>query len=238
MDTFCYQNKHNEDNGENNADGNNWNFSNNYGVEGKTTKRYVAELRKRQILNAFTAQFMAQGVPLIWAGDEMCNSQLGNNNAYCQDNKVSWLNWKKDEKNVWLTDFVSKLAAFRKEHPVVALDAPMHMNDYKRKGCPDLSYHAESAWLGGFYQENIALGIMYCGDYAEKNGEKDDYIYVGYNFCTYRERLALPKLPNKKKWYQVVNTAKINAPFAEEVCLENQQFFEIADRSTVILIGK
>ena len=239
MDTFSYQNKHNEDNGENNADGNNWNFSNNYGVEGKSNKRYVTELRRRQMLNAFAMQFMAQGVPLIWAGDEMCNSQLGNNNAYCQDNKVSWLNWKKDERNVWLTNFVRKLAAFRKEHPVLTLDAPMHMNDYKRKGCPDLSYHAESAWLAGFYQENIALGIMYCGDYAKKNGESDDYIYVGYNFRTCGERLALPKLPNKKKWYLVMNTTEINAPFIEEeVCLENQQFFEIAAQTTVILVGK
>lgn len=239
MDVFSYQNKHNEANGENNADGNNWNFSNNYGVEGKTNKRYVAELRKRQMLNAFAMQFMAQGVPLIWAGDEMCNSQFGNNNAYCQDNKVGWLNWKKDEKNVWLTDFVRKLASFRKEHPIVRMDAPMHLNDYKRKGCPDLSYHAENAWLSGFYQENIALGIMYCGDYVQKNGESDDYIYVGYNFCMYKQRLALPKLPNKRKWYLVMNTAEIDAPFAiEELCLEKQQFFEIEDRATVILIGK
>lgn len=240
MDTFSYQDKHNEDNGENNADGNNWNFSNNYGVEGKSNKRYVVELRKKQMLNAFAMVFMAQGVPLIWAGDEMCNSQNGNNNAYCQDNKVGWLNWKKDEKNKWLVDFVSKLAAFRKEHPILALDAPMHMNDYGRKGCPDLSYHGENAWLSGFYQENTAFGIMYCGDYAKKeNGEADDYIYVGYNFHSGLNHLALPKLPDKKKWYLVMNTLETNAPFAEkEVCLENQQLFEIKAQTAVILIGK
>lgn len=240
MDTFCYQDKHNEDNGENNADGSNWNFSSNYGVEGKSNKRYVAEIRKRQMLNAFAMQFMAQGVPLIWAGDEMCNSQNGNNNAYCQDNKIGWLNWKKDEKNVWLSGFVSKLAAFRKAHPVLTLDAPMHMNDYGRKGCPDLSYHGENAWLSGFYQENTAFGIMYCGDYAKKeNGENDDYIYVGYNFHSGLNHLALPKLPNQKKWYLVMNTLNADAPFAEkEVCLENQQLFEIKAQTTVILIGK
>lgn len=240
MDTFCYQDKHNEDNGENNADGSNWNFSSNYGVEGKSNKRYVAEIRKKQMLNAFTMQFMAQGVPLIWAGDEMCNSQNGNNNAYCQDNKIGWLNWKKDEKNVWLTDFVSKLAAFRKAHPVLTLDAPMHMNDYGRKGCPDLSYHGESAWLSGFYQENTAFGIMYCGDYAKKeDGTNDDYIYVGYNFHSGLNHLALPKLPDKKKWYMVMNTLNADAPFVEkEVCLENQQLFEIKAQTTVILIGK
>ena len=240
MDTFCYQDKHNEANGENNTDGNNWNFSSNYGVEGKSSKRYVAEIRKRQMLNAFAMQFMAQGVPLIWAGDEMCNSQNGNNNAYCQDNKIGWLNWKKDEKNVWLSSFVGKLAAFRKEHPVVALNDPMRMNDYGRKGCPDLSYHGSNAWLSGFYQENTALGIMYCGDYAKKeDGTSDDYIYVGYNFHSGLNHLALPKLPDKKKWYMVMNTINADAPFAEkEVCLENQQLFEIKAQSVVILIGK
>lgn len=240
MDTFCYQDKHNLDNGENNADGNNWNFSDNYGVEGKSNKRYVAEIRRRQMLNAFAMQFTAQGVPLIWSGDEMANSQNGNNNAYCQDNKIGWLNWKKDEKNAWLTDFVSKLIAFRKEHPILSSENPMHMNDYGHKGYPDLSYHGESAWLSGFYQENTALGIMYCGDYAKKeNGENDDFIYVGYNFHTGLKHLALPKLPNKKKWYMIMNTSDTNTAFLEkEICLENQQLFEIKAQTTVILIGK
>lgn len=240
MDTFCYQDKHNEANGENNADGSNWNFSSNYGVEGKSGKRYVSEIRKRQMLNAFAMQFMAQGVPLIWAGDEMCNSQNGNNNAYCQDNKVGWVNWKKDGKNVWLADFISKLSAFRKAHPVLTLNAPMHMNDYRHKGCPDLSYHGESAWLSGFYQESTALGMMYCGDYAKKeNEENDDYIYVGYNFHSGLNHLALPKLPDKKKWYLVMNTVNTEQPFAEkEVCLDNQQLFEIKAQTIIILVGR
>ena len=240
MDVFSYQSKHNEANGENNTDGSDWNFSSNYGVEGKSGKRYVVEMRKKQILNAFTMQFMGQGVPLIWAGDEMCNTQGGNNNAYCQDNKVSWLNWKKDEKNVWLSNFVGKLAKFRTEHPIVAFDEPMHMNDYGRKGCPDMSYHGESAWLAGFYLANTAFGIMYCGDYVKKeDGEHDDYVYVGYNFHSGLNHLALPKLPNKKKWYMVMNTLNVESPFLEEeVCLENQQLFEIKAQTTVILVGK
>lgn len=240
MDTFCYQDKHNEANGENNTDGNNWNFSGNYGVEGKSNKRYVAEIRKKQLLNAFSMLFMAQGVPLIWAGDEMGNSQSGNNNAYCQDNKVSWLNWKKDEKNAWLAEFVRQLAAFRKAHPILTLDAPMHMNDYEHKGCPDMSYHGEHAWLSGFYKENTAFGVMYCGAYAKKeNGEPDDFIYVGYNFHSGLNNLALPKLPGKKKWHLVMNTLNMIEPFEkEEVCLENQQMFEMKAQTTVILIGK
>ncbi len=240
MDTFSYQNKHNDENGENNADGNNWNFSSNYGIEGKSTKRSVNEQRKRQILNAYTMLFMAQGVPLIWSGDEFGNSQNGNNNAYCQDNKTGWLNWRNAEKQKWIIDFVKQMAAFRKEHPIIRMETPMKFNDYGHKGCPDLSYHGENAWLSGFYDGNAAFGTMYCGDYVKKeNGEKDDYIYVGYNFHSGLNYLALPKLPNKKKWYLVMNTLDSAKPFLEkEICLKNQQKIEIMAQTVVILIGK
>ena len=240
MDLFSYQDKHNEDNGEGNADGNNWNFSNNCGFEGKTGRRYVNELRKKQIMNAFAMLFFAQGVPLIMAGDEMGNSQNGNNNAYCQDNRVGWLNWKKDAKNAWLIEFVKKLSAFRKEHQILHLDAPMQMNDYGHMGCPDLSYHGENAWISGLYQETAALGMMYCGGYAKKeDGKAEDYLYVGYNFHMGINQLALPKLPKKMKWFLVMDTSNLTSPFLErERCLENQQLFQIKAQSTVVLVGK
>lgn len=240
MDVFSYQEKHNEANGENNADGNNWNFSANYGVEGKSGKRYIVEMRKKQVLNAFAMLFFAQGVPLIMAGDEMCNTQNGNNNAYCQDNKIGWLNWKKDEKNSWLTQYVKKLIAFRKAHPVLTLDEPVHMNDYGRKGYPDVSYHGESAWLPGFYYQKAAYGTMYCGDYAKKaDGSKDDFVYVGYNFHSGMTHLALPKLPDKKMWHLVMDTSEgENAFLKEEVCIENQQLMAVKAQSVVVLVGK
>ena len=240
MDAFSYQEKHNEDNGENNTDGNNWNFSANYGVEGKSGKRYVVEMRKKQVLNAFAMLFFAQGVPLIMAGDEMGNTQNGNNNAYCQDNKIGWLNWKKDEKNTWLIQYVKNLSAFRKSHPVLTMEEPVRMNDYGRKGYPDVSYHGESAWLPGFYYQKAAFGTMYCGDYAKKaDGSYDDFVYVGYNFHSGMTHLALPKLPGRKKWYQVMDTAEIDgAFFAEEICVENQQLLAVAAQSVVVLIGK
>ena len=240
MDLFSYHDKHNEDNGEGNADGNNWNFSNNCGFEGKTGRRYVNELRKKQIMNAFAMLFFAQGVPLIMAGDEMGNSQNGNNNAYCQDNRVGWLNWKKDAKNAWLIEFVKKLSAFRKEHQILHLDAPMQMNDYGHMGCPDLSYHGENAWISGLYQETAALGMMYCGGYAKKeDGKAEDYLYVGYNFHMGINQLALPKLPKKMKWFLVMDTSNLTSPFLErERCLENQQLFQIKAQSTVVLVGK
>lgn len=240
MDVFSYQEKHNEDNGENNADGSNWNFSNNYGVEGKSGKRYITEIRRKQIFNAFAMLFFAQGVPLIMAGDEMCNTQNGNNNAYCQDNRIGWLNWKKDEKNVWLVNYIKQLAAFRKAHPVLNMEEPVRMNDYGRKGYPDVSYHGESAWLSGFYYEKAAYGTMYCGSYEKKeDGTTDDFIYVGYNFHSGLTHLALPKLPDKKRWYLVMDTSEGAEPFlAKEVCIENQQLLAVKAQSTVVLVGK
>ena len=240
MDVFSYQEKHNEANGENNTDGSNWNYSANYGVEGKSGKRYVVETRKQQLLNAFAMLFFAQGVPLIMAGDEMCNTQNGNNNAYCQDNKIGWLNWKKDEKNTWLIQYVKKLIGFRKAHPVLAMEEPVRMNDYGRKGYPDVSYHGENAWLPGFYYQKNAYGTMYCGDYAKKeDGSNDDFIYVGYNFHSAVTHLALPKLPEKKQWYLVMDTSEVDGAFlAEEVCVENQHLMALAAQSVVVLVGK
>ena len=230
MDVFSYQDKHNEDNGEGNTDGSNFNFSNNCGVEGKTGKRFVNELRKKQMMNAFAMLFFSQGVPLIMSGDEIGNSQNGNNNAYCQDNPIGWVNWKKNAKNDWLIRFVKDLANFRRKHPILHLDEPMHMNDYKHIGYPDLSYHGENAWISGFYQEKNAFGTMYCGD---------EFLYIGYHFGAGSKNLALPKLPKNKKWYLVMNTSNLEEPFLkEEICLENQQLLQINAQSTVALIAK
>lgn len=122
-----YSEKHNEANGENNADGNDWNYSDNYGIEGPTRKKYIESLRKKQLRNAITAVFLAQGIPLLAAGDEIGNSQRGNNNAYCQDNAVGWVNWKNDKKYASLQQFVKEMIAFRKAHPVLRMEEPMRM---------------------------------------------------------------------------------------------------------------
>lgn len=239
-DLFSYQEKHNEENGESNSDGNDWNFSDNCGAEGRTGRRYVTELRKKQICNAFCMLLTGQGVPLLLAGDEFGNSQRGNNNAYCQDNRIGWLNWKLGERYQWLTEFVTKLLAFRKEHPVLSLEKPMQMNDYKHKGAPDLSYHGENAWISAFPESQKAVGMMYCGAYAQKeDGTADDDIYVGYNFMHGICHLALPKLPDKKKWYLVMDTSLVEHSFLQEKqCLENQHLIALKPQSSVLLIGR
>lgn len=238
-DVFSYLEKHNESNGEDNCDGNNWNYSSNCGVEGRTGKKFVNELRNRQLLNAAAILLLSQGVPLLLAGDEFGNSQDGNNNAYCQDNRTGWLNWRRNEKYQWLTAFIRNMAAFRKEHPILSSETPMLLNDYKRKGFPDLSYHGENAWISSFSIDKQAVGVMYCGAYAAReDGTEDDFIYVGYNFHNGLSGLALPKLPDKKKWRIVCDTSRGKEAFLTEttVC-ENQQQLSVRPQSVVILIG-
>lgn len=239
-DLFSYNEKHNEANGEDNLDGNNWNYSTNCGAEGRTGKKYVEILRRKQMRNAVAVLMLAQGVPLLLAGDEFANSQEGNNNAYCQDNRTGWLNWKRGERYAWLREFIARMSAFRKAHPVITSEKPMELNDYGRKGFPDLSYHGENAWISGFSLDRQSIGMMYCGSYAHlHNGKEDDFIYIGYNFHSSLGNLALPKLPGQKQWYLAMDTSLETDTFPEkEEKVDNQLLISVKAQSIVILIGK
>ena len=235
-DLFSYCEKHNEDNGEENADGTNYNFSTNCGAEGKTTRKYVKELRKKHMFLAFSMLLTGQGVPLFMAGDEVWNSQNGNNNAYCQDNKTGWVNWRCTDKS--LLKFVHDLILFRREHPIICSEKPMRLSDFLHKGCPDMSYHSENAWISAFPEEKTAFGVMYNGNYTT-NQEEGDFVYIGYNFHTGKNMLALPKLPGRKKWYYVMDTAGQKSGFLEkEIIAADQHGIEIAPMSVMLLTGK
>ena len=116
-DVVCYNHKHNEANGEDNRDGNDNNLSNNYGVEGPTDDASINAVRDRQKRNMMATMLFSQGVPMICGGDEICRTQWGNNNAYCQDNEISWYNWNLDDKQKSLLEFTRRLIALRKKHP-------------------------------------------------------------------------------------------------------------------------
>ncbi len=223
-DLFMYSDKHNEANGENNCDGTDYNLSNNYGIEGPTTKRYINEVRKSRMRMAFTMLMFAQGVPMIMAGDEFGNTQDGNNNAYCQDNEIGWVNWSQYAKSKEDREFLKELIAFRKNHGLIAKDVPFRFNDYRSMGAPDLSYHGANAWIAQLDPGRKSIGMMYCGAYA-KDGQSKEDIYVGYNFYSDDVRMALPSVPNKK-WY------------LEDTELEDQQFTVVPAQSITILMGK
>lgn len=238
MDSLMYNDRHNEENGENNEDGCAWNFSCNYGVEGPTRKRYIQELRDKQWRNAIIMLMTAQGVPLIWAGDEMGNSQNGNNNAYCQDNPTGWTTWSSSTANSRKTGFLRDMIRFRKKHALLACDLPFQFCDYQSNGCPDVSYHGESAWLSGIHPGRMCVGVLYCGAYAKEDANTDD-LYIGFNFFSGISSLALPRLKEHKKWYMAVNSADKKQPFYEEPQIyRNQQLLTLSPQSICILIGK
>ena len=239
MDLFCYGEKHNRANGEENYDGSNWNVSSNYGMEGRSAKRHICEIRERQMRNAIAILMLGQGVPLLFEGDEIGNSQGGNNNAYCQDNRIGWVNWKRNEKYAWLTQFVRDMITFRKAHPVIASETPKRMNDFLRKGFPDLSYHGENAWISNLPVERQAVGMMYCGEYEKlADGSADEFIYIGYNFHAGLARLALPKLPDKKHWYLCMDTSLGTQPFLEKTEVQTEAQVAVKGQSVIILVGK
>ena len=237
MDLVSYDRKHNEANGENNADGTDYNYSWNCGVEGTTRKKNVLSLRKKQIKNVIAFLMLSQGTPFLFSGDEFGNSRLGNNNAYCQDNRIGWVNWKNEGRYEEYTEFVRELLQFRKEHPILFSEKPFQMSDYKRTGYPDLSYHSSEAWIGDVKGNARAVGMMYSESYAGKENAEETFLYIGYNFYMGLQVFALPKLPKGKHWYQIMDTSQ-TCPFFEEPRLLKNNSYEAFGQTISILVGR
>lgn len=198
-DLVSYDRKHNEENGENGRDGNNNNLSWNCGVEGPTKRRHIISVREKQMRNAITLLMLSKGTPVIMAGDEFGNTQNGNNNPYCQDNSISWLNWKELDKNREHFEFTRKMISFMKEQPLIKKTKDQTA---KRVGVeyPYMSYHGTEAWKLDWSASNEeAGGILYYGNYT--------YIYIGFNMSWMENTLALPNIPGKHKWELLLDTS-------------------------------
>lgn len=212
-DSFSYDRKHNESNGEKNRDGTDYNCSWNCGEEGATRKTKVKELRLKQMKNAFCLLLFTASTPLIFMGDEFGNSQKGNNNPYCQDNSISWLDWSLLEKNKEIFDAWTFLVAFRKNHRILSPEKPYRLMDSAACGYPDLSYHGESAWKAQTEYYSRTVGLLYCGKYAKNtNGKDDDFIYLGMNLHWEKHTLALPRLPKGFAWKKIYSTVPDSEP--------------------------
>lgn len=236
MDLVSFDRKHNEANGEDNRDGNDYNYSWNCGVEGRTRRKAVLALRRRQIRNAFCILLFSQGTPLLLSGDEFGNTQRGNNNPYCQDNEISWLNWTNLETNRDLFLFVKQLIALRRENTVFHRKEQPRIMDTKSCGYPDLSYHGEMAWFPRFENYNRHIGVMYCGEYSDREDVREDDYYIAYNMYWQKVRFALPKLPKDRQWFLLLDTGK---GFEEKIeALPVQTEIVVHDRSIVVLVGK
>lgn len=236
MDLVSYDRKHNEANLENNTDGTEYNYSWNCGYEGPTRKKSVLALRRKQIRNAFLFLLTAQGTPLILAGDEFGNTQNGNNNCYCQDNEMSWLDWRLLKRNAEQFLFVKNLIEFRKSHPVLHKEDMLTLSDHFGFGYPDLSYHGKEAWRGELENYNRHIAMLYCGKYGKKpEGKDDDFIYLAYNMYWEEISFALPALPKDYKWKCTVYSED---PDVDKVKIEDtDEKIKVAPRSVMVLTG-
>ena len=198
-DLYAYNEKHNEKNGWNNTDGDNGNNSWNCGIEGETDDQTVLDLRARLRKNAFAVLMCSRGAAMFLAGDEFCNTQFGNNNAYCQDNITSWIDWTRLEKYHEMYEFCKFMIAFRKKHEVIR-----RKTNQSTCGFPDLSVHNGSPWNQNFNYDTRVTGVMFAGRNADDT--EDDIVFLGINTFWEQQQIKLPDLPHHLMWNVVVNT--------------------------------
>lgn len=233
-DLYSYNEKHNEKNGWNNTDGDNNGHSWNCGAEGETDDPNVNGLRRRLIKNAFAALLCSRGPAMFFAGDEFCNTQFGNNNAYCQDNIISWLDWSRLEKFKEIHDFVRHMIQFRKEHPILRKMT-------KPSSCqfPEISVHNGTPFNASTDYKTKLIGIMYAGRNEEDT--EDDIVFYCMNAYWEPLVMQLPVLPNGKHWHVDTNT---NAEyfdgedFTAKIELLGVNTIRVPARTTIILVAE
>ncbi len=240
MDLVSYNRKHNEANGENDRDGATNNYSWNCGEEGTSRRKKVQKLRRKQIKNAMCMLLLSQSTPLIFMGDEFGNSQKGNNNPYCQDNAVTWIDWRDLERNRDLYDFWKQLLRIRMEHPILHFPRALQIMDTISCGYPDLSYHGQNAWRAQTESYNRHVGIMYCGKYAKTlKGAEDAFFYLAVNMYWEPQELALPKLPKGMRWEKILITQEDEKtePVKPEPAREEDLISGIPDRTMCLFMS-
>ena len=232
-DLYSYNEKHNEKNGWNNTDGDNNGLSWNCGVEGETDDPAVMSLRRRLVKNAFAALLCSRGPAMFFAGDEFCNTQYGNNNAYCQDNIISWLDWNRLEEFQEIHDFARFMIHFRAKHPILRRDTKPAVC-----GLPSVSIHNGEPNRNYTDYNTHLIGIMYAGRNADDTD--DDMIFYGMNAYWEPLEMRLPSLPESYHWKLVVNTFceyQDGADF-EAQTQGDQTRVRVPERSTVILLAE
>jgi len=235
-DLVSYNEKHNDANGEDNRDGGNDNNSWNCGWEGETDNPEVNALRRRQIKNLLTLLLTSQGIPMILAGDERGNTQWGNNNAYCHDNEISWIDWTPNELTDELVRLTSVLTSFRAEHPAVRT-ADFLTGHEVRPGLPDISWHGTTAYAPDWSEESRLMAVMRC---AELPGGGVDCVYVVANAHWDDHEVELPLLPEGGLWRLAVDTgaADDTFPLGKEPILGDQHALRVGGRSTAVLSAR
>ncbi len=209
IDLVSYNKKNNRANGENNRDGENHNISYNWGSEGETDDPKINRIRARQVKNFFTTLMVSQGVPMLLGGDEFLRTQKGNNNAYCQDNEISWIDWRLSEKNKEMIRFVKSLIHFRQRHPVFRKEYFFTGKICEENGVPDITWHGcrldEPDWSG----ESHFLALLINGSSLCHNGtmkQSDSDIFIALNASLEEKKIEIPSSPSGKNWRLVIRT--------------------------------
>ena len=225
-DLYAYNHKHNEANGWNNTDGASDNNSWNCGAEGETGDYGINALRRRMCRNAFALLMCSRGIPMFLAGDEFGNTQLGNNNAYCQDNITSWLDWSLLEKNRGLFEFFRYMIRFRKAHRVLRANT-----NNGACGFPDVSFHGTSPWKEEFGGHDHYVGVMFAG-WERESGPQ--VVYVASNAWWEELSVTLPQLPASMGWHRAVDTWQAEQ---SEIPVSGLQI-SVRPRSVMVFVGK
>jgi isoamylase len=242
-DLVSYNEKHNEANGEGNQDGINENLSWNCGVEGETDNPDIEALRQRQIKNFAALLLLSQGVPMFVAGDEIRRTQRGNNNAYCQDNEISWFDWNLAEKNREMFRFFKQMIAFRSSHPLLRRDR-FFTGEINQRGLPDIGWHGCRLNSPGWYDPSSRVLAFTLGGFTDEDRSDDVDIHVMLNMEWEDLDFDVPPLADRK-WYRVVDTAassphdiaeNLAEPGEETVVSGN--VCHVKNRSVVVLISR
>ncbi|MDZ4798633.1 MAG: glycogen debranching protein GlgX [Bryobacteraceae bacterium] len=237
-DLFSYNNKHNEANGENNNDGGNDNESWNCGWEGETDDPGVNQMRRRLAKNAICLLMLSRGIPMLLMGDEIGHTQSGNNNAYCHDDELGWLDWSGVSKNREMLRFTAGMIHFRREHPVLRGRKFFEHRDTAGSGFPDISFHGTHAWQPDFSGGSRCIAFRLDGAHAKA---PDQSIYVAMNMFWDGLPCSLPGPGEGKVWKVVVNTSMPGPDdfysAADAPVLHDQHNVIVGPRSILVLIA-
>ena len=231
-DLVSYNQKHNEANGENGRDGSDANWSWNCGVEGDTTNPAILGLRRRQARNLLATLFLSQGVPMLMAGDEFLRTQRGNNNAWCQDNEISWLDWSLPVSNSDFLRFMRELIALRRRHP--ALRRRRFFDG------PEVAWHGVQPYRPDFSRDSHSVALTLDGRKTGREPDRD--FYMAFNAWREPLQFVVPPSPQGKRWRRAIDTA-MAAPLDivgldEGPEARTHEAYAVAPHSVVVLISE
>ena len=235
-DLVSYNGKHNEENGENNRDGSDDNNCYNHGYEGITVNPKIENLRVKKIKNFILSLMISQGIPMLSAGDEFRRTQMGNNNAYCQDNEISWVNWNLLGKNTEVWDFTAKVINLRKAHKV------FRRTEFFSSSKPEIDWFNSEGKTPDWSKLKRFLAFRLMGSANSESSARDNDFYIAANMDMYDLTITVPSCSKGKKWYMVVDTSIIGSdsvkePGTEELLTEQQRYVLPSD-SFIVLIAK